>query len=475
MTTSATPVTAGRLRPRERDAIINSLRAGVVPRAGFQHVQVGRAREVQALATDLDRVADGGSLIRFIIGEYGAGKTFFLSLTSSIAAEKKLVTASADLTPDRRLQSTSGQARSLYAELMRNLATRAAPDGGALPAVVDRFVTSARTEADSTGTGVDEVINRRLAALAEMVGGYDFAHVIGAYWRGYDTGNDQLKTDAIRWLRAEFTTKTEARAALGVRTIIDDANFYDALKLLAAFVRLAGYSGLLISLDEMVNLYKLAHTQSRNSNYEQVLRIVNDCLQGRAPGLGVCFGGTPELLMDSRRGLYSYEALRSRLAENAFAVGGLVDMSSPVLRLANLTPEDMYVLLTKLKHVYAAGDPAAYLLPDEALHAFMQHCSTRVGDAYFRTPRATIREFLNLLAVVEQNSGVDWRALIGQVQLAPESNPDLEPLPDTPAVDGELPVAPPLHFAPPAIAPLPGATNGHSFEDQDDDLANFRL
>jgi hypothetical protein len=475
VTTSQAPATAGRLRPRERDAIINSLRAGVVPRAGFQHVQVGRAGEVRALAADLDRITDGGSMIRFVIGEYGAGKTFFLSLTSSIAAEKKLVTARADLTPDRRLQSTTGQARSLYAELMRNLATRAAPDGGALPAVVDRFVTSARTEADATGTDVNQVISHRLGTLSEMVGGYDFAHVIGCYWRGYDTGNDQLKTDAIRWLRAEYTTKTEARAALGVRTIIDDATFYDALKLMATFVRLAGYSGLLVCLDEMVNLYKLAHTQSRNSNYEQVLRIVNDCLQGQASGLGVCFGGTPELLMDSRRGLYSYEALRSRLAENAFAVGGLVDMSSPVLRLANLTPEDMYVLLTKLRHVYAAGDPTAYLLPDEALHAFMQHCAARVGDAYFRTPRTTIREFLNLLAVLDQNPGLDWQALVGRVELAPEANPDLQPLPDaTPATSADQPTAAPS-FAPPSPTAAPDITMRPSNDEQDDDLADFRL
>ncbi|MCF6733681.1 ATP-binding protein [Blastococcus sp. KM273129] len=474
MTTPSAPA-AGRLRPRERDAIINSLRAGVVPRAGFQHIQVGRAGEVKALAADLDRVADGGSLIRFIIGEYGAGKTFFLSLTSSIAAEKKLVTARADLTPDRRLQSTTGQARSLYAELMRNLATRAAPDGGALPAVVERFVTSARTEADASGSDVDQVISRRLSTLSEMVGGYDFAHVIGAYWRGYDAGNDQLKSDAIRWLRAEFTTKTEARAALGVRTIIDDASFYDALKLLATFVRLAGYSGLLICLDEMVNLYKLAHTQSRNSNYEQVLRIVNDCLQGRAPGLGVCFGGTPELLMDSRRGLYSYEALRSRLAENAFAVGGLVDMSSPVLRLANLTPEDLYVLLTKLRHVYAAGDPSAYLLPDDALHAFMQHCATRVGDAYFRTPRTTIREFLNLLAVVDQNPDLDWHTLIGRVELPAESNPDLQPLPEPTPSAGDDASAAALAFASPETTATLGATGSSAQDEQDDDLATFRL
>lgn len=419
-----------RLRPRDRDAIISSLRSGVVPRAGFQHIQVGRAAEVNAMTQEIDRIADGGSAVRFVIGEYGAGKTFFLNLVRSIAAERKLVTTSADLTPDRRLHASGGQARSLYAELMRNLSTRSTPDGNALPSIVERFVTSAIQEATAAGVAPDAVISRRLEQLAESVGGYDFAQVIAAYWNGHDTGNEQLKSDAVRWLRGEFATRTDARAALGVRTIVDDTSFYDHLKLVARFVRLAGFSGLLVCLDEMVNLYKLAHTGARRSNYEQVLRIVNDCLQGNVEGLGFCFGGTPEMLMDTRKGLYSYEALRSRLAENNFAVGGLVDYSGPVLRLANLTPEDMHVLLERLRHVYASGNPTAYLVPDEALTAFMQHCASRIGDAYFRTPRNTIKEFVNLLAVLDQNPDADWRQLLDHVSIAVETNPDLEPLPD---------------------------------------------
>ncbi|RJQ75949.1 ATP-binding protein [Amycolatopsis panacis] len=427
--TTPTPKPA-RLRPRDRDTIISSLRSGVVPRAGFQYIQVGRAAEVSAMSREITRIADGGSAVRFVIGEYGAGKTFFLNLVRSIAAERKLVTTAADLSPDRRLHASGGQARSLYAELMRNIATRSTPDGNALPSIVERFVTSAIQESTSAATSPATVIAGRLELLSESVGGYDFAQVIAAYWKGHDTGNEQLKSDAIRWLRGEFATRTDARAALGVRTIVDDSSFYDHLKLIARFVRLAGFSGLLVCLDEMVNLYKLAHTGARKSNYEQVLRIVNDCLQANVEGLGFCFGGTPEMLMDTRRGLYGYEALRSRLSENNFAVGGLVDYSGPVLRLANLTPEDMHVLLERLRHVYAAGDPATYLVPDEALAAFMQHCASRIGDAYFRTPRNTIKEFVNLLAVLDQNPGTDWRQLLGNVSIDTETNPDLEPLPD---------------------------------------------
>ncbi|GAA0976285.1 ATP-binding protein [Acrocarpospora macrocephala] len=416
------------IRPRERDALLQSLRAGVVPRTGQRHVQVGRAAEVQAMVSDIDRIASGGSAVRLIIGDFGAGKTFFLSLVRSIALERKLVTVHADLNPDRRLHSSGGQARSLYAELMRNLATRAKPDGSALTSVIERFISTALAEAQQTGGDPGQVIRMRLAHLAEMTGGYDFAEVIGAYWRGHDSGDEQLKAAAVRWLRAEFSTKTEARSALGVRTIIDDASFHDHLKLMSLFVRLAGYDGLLVCLDEMVNLYKLASTQARNANYEQILRILNDTLQGTAAHLGFVFGGTPEFLTDTRRGLYSYAALQSRLAENSFATGGLIDHSGPTLRLDPLTPEDLHILLTKLRHIHAYGDPVRYALNDEGLLAFMHHCAGRIGEAYFRTPRTTIKAFCDLLAVLEQNPGSDWRALLSMVTVAPESNPDLAPL-----------------------------------------------
>lgn len=449
MTEPTTEALTLTIRPRDRDAILQSLRAGVVPRRGHQHIQVGRAEELQAVLRDVERIQDGGSAFRFVIGEYGSGKTFFLFLVRSIALEKGLIATQADLNPDRRLHATGGQARSLYAELAANLATRTRPEGGAMASVVERFVTSALQEARQHGRPTDQVLSERLGHLSEMTGGYDFAEVVGAYWRGHDTGDDRLKSDAVRWLRGEFSTRTDARKALGVRTIIDDDNVYDQLKLFARFVRLAGYGGLLVCLDELVNLYKLANTQARNSNYEQLLRILNDSLQGTSVGLGFLLGGTPEFLMDQRRGLYSYEALRSRLAQNRFAADGRRDLSGPVLSLANLSPEELFVLLRNLRHVQASGDLAAYLLPDEALVAFMEHCSKRLGEAYFRTPRNTIRAFLELLAVLEQNPGTDWHPLLGAVEIAPEGNPDLEPL-----------------------ATGPGETRGGA---EDDELASFKL
>ncbi len=406
------------IRPKDRDAVLQSLRAGVVPRVGQHLVQVGRTREFETLVSDVARIADGGSSFRLVIGEYGAGKTFFLNLVRAVALEKKLVVASADLNPDRRLHASGGQARSLYAELMRNIATRTKPEGGALPGIVEKFIATAKAEAKAESVSTETVLRRKLDQLTELVNGYDFADVIAAYCRGYEEGNEALKSDAVRWLRGEFATKTDARQALGVRSIVDDAAFYDQLKLLARFVRLAGYDGLMVCLDEMVNLYKLANVQARNANYEQILRILNDSLQGSAVGLGFVLGGTPEFLLDTRRGLYSYSALQGRLSQNQFANAGLVDFTGPVVRLTSLTPEDFYVLLQKIRHVHAGGEEAKYALPDNGIYSFMEHCSKRVGDTYFRTPRTTITAFINLLAVLEQNAGASWQQLLGAIDVA---------------------------------------------------------
>lgn len=414
------------IRTKDRDALIQSLRAGVVPRVGQHHIQVGRAKEIETVVQDIKSIADGGSTFRIIIGEYGAGKTFFLNLVRSVAMEMKLIAINADLNPDRRLHATGGQARSLYAELMRNMSTRTKPDGGAMTGVVERFITNAKAEAADQNRTVDSIIHEKLDSIKEMVNGFDFADVIAAYYKGYEEGNDSLKSDAIRWLRGEFTTKTDARKSLNVRTIIEDSSFYDQLKLFARFVRLAGYSGLLVTLDELVNLFKLSNTQARNANYEQILRILNDSLQGNCEGIGFILGGTPEFLTDSRKGLYSYPALQSRLAVNNFAKDGLVDFSGPVIRLSSLTPEDFYVLLQKIRDVFSTGRPIESRLPDDAIHSFMEYCSSKIGDSYFRTPRTTITSFINMLAVLEQNPHVQWNDLISGIDITIDRGGELE-------------------------------------------------
>jgi hypothetical protein len=394
----------------------------VTPRLGARHIQVGRDAELLALDKDLDRITYGGSAFRLVIGEYGSGKTFFLNLVRSEAMDRQLVVANADLNPGRRLQASGGEARSLYAELMKNMATRTKPDGGALTTVVEKFITTALAEARKTKCKPEDIIHERLENLSELVMGYDFATVIAAYWRAYEKGDDNLKANAIRWLRGEFSAKTDARQALGVREIIGDAALYDQIKLLARFCRLAGYGGLLICLDELVNLYKLPNPVSRNNNYEQILRILNDLEQGSAEGLGFILGGTPEFLTDPRRGLYSYPALQSRLAENPFARNGLVDRTGPVLRLSNLEREQFTTLLDKVYAVHRGDSTTSFELPDNAIAAFISHCENRIGETTFRTPRTTIMAFVGLLAVLEQNPGSLWKNLLSEVMLASDGN-----------------------------------------------------
>lgn len=419
------------IRPRERSAIIQSLRAGVTPRIGLEYIQVGRVNEVKALIEDLDNIEQGGSAFRIIIGDFGAGKSFFLQLIRYIALEKGMIVINADMSPDRRLFASNGQARNLYKELARNLATRAHPEGNAMIPLVEKFITEQRRIADAEGKDVERVIKDKLNSLSELVDGYDFAQVIATYWKAYNEGNEDLKNNVIRYLRGEYTSRADARRDLGVRAIVEDNNVYDHIKLLARFVTQAGYKGLLVNLDEVVNLYKLPSQRARSSNYEQVLRILNDCLQGSAESLGFLLGGTPEFLMDQRKGLYSYEALHSRLAENTFAqIANVVDYHSPILMLQNLSPEEIYVLLCNIRNVFAGGNKDKYILPDEALKAFLEHCSKNIGDAYFRTPRNTIKAFVDLLSIVEQNPDLSWQSLIGNIKIDSETDNSLVTIAD---------------------------------------------
>ncbi|MGN1282126.1 MAG: ATP-binding protein [Succinivibrio sp.] len=453
------------IRPRERTAIIQSLRAGVTPRVGLEYIQVGRVNEVKALIEDLDNIAQGGSAFRIIIGDFGAGKSFFLQLIRYIALEKGMVVINADMSPDRRLFASGGQARNLYKELARNLATRAHPEGNAMIPLVEKFITEQRRIADAQGIDVERVIKDKLNSLSELVDGYDFAQAIASYWKAYNEGNEDLKNNVIRYLRGEYTSKADAKKDLGVRAIVEDHNVYDHIKLLSRFVTQAGYKGLLVNLDEVVNLYKLPSQRARSSNYEQVLRILNDCLQGSAENLGFLLGGTPEFLMDQRKGLYSYEALHSRLAENTFAqIANVVDYHSPILMLQNLSPEEIYVLLCNIRNVFAQGDKEKYILPDEALGAFLEHCSKNIGDAYFRTPRNTIKAFVDLLSIVEQNPELNWQSLIGNIRIDSETDVSLVTVSDEDSSHGDTSIA-------------AGAKTDDIVKDDgdDDDLTSFSL
>ena len=406
--------TAPRVPKRVAAVILNSLKGGVVPRIGLPYITVGREVEIQALLTDLALISDGGASFRFLVGRYGAGKSFLLQTIRTHAMGEGFVVADADLSPERRLQGGQGQGLATYRELIRNLSTKTRPEGGALTLILDKWVANiqAEEEAATAGGPADTGLREQLANLEEMVHGFEFTRVLGMYRAACAQGDDEMKSRAVKWLRGEYRTKTEARAELGISTIIDDDSWYDYIKLFARFLTGAGYRGMLVLIDELVNLYKIPNAITRQYNYEKILQMYNDTLQGKAQHLGIIMGGTPTSIEDRRRGVFSYEALRSRLTQGRFAREGMRDMLAPIIRLQPLTYEELLVLIEKLAQIHAGYFGYEGDLDEEDLADFLKIEFGRVGADTHLTPREVIRDFIELLDIMCQNPDVTLKNLL---------------------------------------------------------------
>ena len=414
---------AGKLTKRVSAAILNSLSGGVVPRRGGEHIVVGRVREIETLVADMDDVvADGGATCRLIVGRFGSGKSFMLQLLRNRALQQRFVVADADLSPQRRLTGSKGEGLALYRELMNNMAIKTRPDGRAFAAILEKWISQVQSKIARAGitqgtvhfdTAVQAGIYDTVDAMEGMVHGHDFASVIHAYWHGHQIGDDEKKSAAMRWLRGEYNTKTEARRALGVRSIIDDSSWYDFIKLMAYFVHEIGYRGLIIFMDEGVHLYRIPHAVSRKNNYERLLTIFNDTRQGQAEYLGVLFGATPNMLEDERRGLFSYDALKTRLQDSRFVREGLRDLNAPVIKLDVLSHDEILLLLDKIREIHAFHYGYESSLTGDQLTRFMVAVMDRVGADRLLTPRDVARDFVTILNLLQQNSDETFESIIG--------------------------------------------------------------
>ena len=407
---------------RMAQAILNSLKGGVVPRIGLPYITVGRKNEIEALLHDVDIIGEGGASFRFIVGKYGSGKSFLLQTIRNFVCDRGFIVADADLSPERRLQGTRGQGLATYREMIGNLSTKTKPEGGALTLVLDRWISGVQLQAvQETGKepgdpalteAVDKKIYAVTAAVSELVHGFEFARLLSLYYHAYLDGDDATKAKVARWFRGEYTLKREAKEELGVNLIITDDDWYDYLKIFAVFFRLAGYAGMMIFIDELVNLYKIPNAVTRQYNYEKLLTMYNDTLQGKARYLGIIMGATPQALEDKRRGIYSYEALRSRLSEGKFSRPGARDLLAPVIRLEPLTPEEMLVLCEKLSDMHAGFYGYERTVGDSELADFIRMEFGRIGADQNITPREVIRDFIELLDLLYQNPSMTPEELL---------------------------------------------------------------
>lgn len=408
---------------RQSSAIIQAFGNGVTPRIGLEHVVVGRGAEITAMLDDLDHhVAPGNASFRLVVGPYGSGKSFTLQVIRNYALQRNFVVADADLSAERRLTGTKGQGLGLYRELLKNMAIRTRPEGSAFAPLLEHWITSIQEQVlqttnlppdDQRFTSlVQEQMQTTLRSISALPNRFDFMLVITLLWRGYQQGDDLLMERALRWLRGEYQTKKEAKADLSVNSLITDANWYGYLKLFASFFKTIGYQGLIIFFDEAVNLYKISNSVSRNANYEQILTMFNDTNQGVAEHIGLIFSGTPQLVEDQRRGLFSYEALRSRLQESRFAQAGRRDFSGPIIRLDPLTNEELFVLLQKLRDIHARHYAYSSTISDRDLTRFMEVVMNKLGSAQLLTPRELSRDFIAVMEMLRNDPAATFLGII---------------------------------------------------------------
>ena len=425
---------------RIAQTLMNSLKGGVVPRVGLSYVTVGRKDEIDALLHDVDLIADGGASFRFIVGKYGSGKSFLLQTIRNYVMAKNFVVVDADLSPERRLQGTRGQGLATYKELIRNMSTKTKPEGGALSLILDRWISNVQQQVmEQSGRSITDpaltpLVEKQISAviysLNEMVHGFDFARLLTLYYKAHLSGDDETKAKVLKWFRGEYNTKTEARQELGVNIVITDDDWYEYLKLFAAFLKQAGYAGMLVLIDELVNIYKIPNAITRQYNYEKILTMYNDAMQGKAQHLGFILCGTPQCMEDPRRGVYSYEALRSRLAEGHFA-GEHKDLLSPVIRLQPLTNEEMLILIEKLADIHAGLYEYNQIVTQQDMIDFIEIEFGRIGADTHITPREVIRDFIEVLDIVYQNPGVKVRSLLGSDQFTFAQNAVMEEASDS--------------------------------------------
>ena len=326
---------------------------------------------------------------------------------------KGMIVADADLSPNRSLIGSSNRKKGLatYRELMCNLSIKTSPTGSALGKILDLWLNMIWIDVAKNigqggiqGNALEEMVTNKIYEtildMQEMVHGYDFANILVMYWKASRVNDAEIKAKTLRWLRGEYNTKTEAKQDLGVSNIINDDDWYEYIKLFSNFFVKIGYKGFIVIIDELINIYKCKSPVARNNNYEKILAMYNDTMQGKARYLGIIMGGTPQSIEDVNRGVFSYEALKSRLESGKYGTNKMINLMTPIIRIMPLTKEEIIVLLEKLAEIHADLYDYELKITIEDIIDFIEEAIQGEKNV---TPRSIIRDFIEVLNLFYQN------------------------------------------------------------------------
>ena len=414
----------------ELNDIVTALNSGLVPRSGIENIMVGREDVLIQIEIDLDNVSTGLSLTKFIIGKYGTGKSFMQAAITQKGYAKNFVVSKVDFSPYRRLYNNDGMGRATYVEIIKNMTTKTS-SSNTIESIIEMWIGnqislfSSEPDFDLTNENyINKIIlniKKEIKDMDTCFGGTDFSDVLTLYLKAYIEGNTEKQRECIKWISGEYPNVSLAKHDLGVSVIINDQNYYEFLKVICRFVVLAGYSGLIINFDEVVNLYKISIKTIRDKNYEMILRIFNDTIQGDVHNLFITFSGTPQFLEDEFKGLFSYGALKRRLSSNKYEDNDIYDYSQPVIKLRSLTNEEIFKLLKKLINIHELYYKYESNISNEDIIEYIRVQFNNLENNKI-TVGEIVRDFFGLLNVLQKNQQLNIRQLIGNNDRKVESS-----------------------------------------------------
>lgn len=381
------------------ESIINALKNGNVPPEGVGEICVGRERELEEFDKIFSKVKDGAAVTRFLNGEFGSGKSFFLKLLEERALADNFVVAKVTLSRDVPFNKFEVVYRSIVASLR-------CKTGTSLEHIIEKWTTQLRMMALRETTDpyqqeriVIDNINNDLKEVRKHA--TTFAAAIENYYKLSARGDQETAKYAMAWLSGEKNIPYTIKRQFGVKGDIDRENAFKYLEALSSFLMALKYSGLIILIDEAEHIMTLHTKKLRDTAYDYMRFIYDECSLGRFHNTLFIFAGTPEFFEDPKMGVPSYTALNERIEDVLNTE--FKDLRKPIIRLDGFKKDNLMELSDRLISMHEEVYEWEAKPVRESLDGIIARHEANAELTGYISPRNFVKSFISVLDVVQQN------------------------------------------------------------------------